>query len=260
MSCSTVFLQEDGFRSKLAQGCHTKEACSALVDEASTRIDHCKNNTVGYVRCEDASADLGSAKAMLAKVEEPVTSAPAPSAGKPSSPTKASAMAGDEPTREQLADELGVRGDARQEAEHQRQQDLDSETQSGRCTEGHAEHLRRVLDQVVGFWRDQPLQVVAHKLVVLKDDGVGLGMPIIVPGEYHVFAIQPDGRIPQLSVRDGDGYEVTQGSEWLGYFGAGGTGVGGRARRLQWSDPSQAMPLKVAGQGCAMIVVVQRVW
>ncbi|HET9959635.1 MAG TPA: hypothetical protein VFQ61_34320 [Polyangiaceae bacterium] len=261
-ACSTVFLQNDGFRSKLAGGCQTEDACSTLVDEASERIDHCKDNTIGYVRCQDATADLDEAKALLAKVKGSSGSESVKNRAS-TEPSQAPAMArakADDPTREDMLNEMNERTAAQQATEHQQQVDLQAETQSGRCTDAHAEQLRRVLDQVVGFWRDEPLQVVTHKIVVLTAAGIDLKMQIVLPGEYHVFAMQPDGRAPELAVYDADGYEVKQASEWSGYFSAGGTGVGGRSRRLQWTDPSQPMLLKAAGQGCAMIVLVQRLW
>ncbi len=255
MSCSTIFLQEDGFRSKLAQGCHTEEACRALVDEASKRVDHCQSNTIGYVRCEDANADLGSATAMLAKVK--VSSSAEPSkTNRESLPQAPAAQAkGDEQSRGEMLEEMNQRAAAREAAERQQQVDVQAEVQSGRCTDAHAEQLQRGLDQVVDFWRNEPLQVVTHKIVVLTAAGIGLEMRLVLPGEYHVFAVQPDGRVPQLSVLDGDGYEVKRESQWGGVFPASA-----RSRRLQWSDPSEPMLLKVAGQGCAMIVLVQRLW
>ncbi len=43
--CSSVFLQNDGFRSKLAEGCPTEERCEALVEEATKRVDSLPGKT-----------------------------------------------------------------------------------------------------------------------------------------------------------------------------------------------------------------------
>lgn len=258
LSCSALYLQTDGFRGKLGHGCSTEEQCKKLVDEATKRLDKCEPNTIGSIRCEDATADLQKARELLATVKTPVDAKP--TASRDVSPPAAMVRDDTGPTREEQGKELNDRNQARDTTERQRRSELDEETRSGRCTDGHAETLRRVLDQVVGFWRDEPLQVVSHKLVVLSVAGIGLEMPVVFPGEYHVFVIQPDGRAPQLMVYDGDGYEVKQGSEWGGYFSAGGTGIGGRSRRLQWSDPTRPILLKAAGEGCAMAVLVHRIW
>jgi hypothetical protein len=57
-ACATLALQEDGFHDKIPQGCASDEACQELQVEAEARVTKCKDNTVGYVRCDDARADL----------------------------------------------------------------------------------------------------------------------------------------------------------------------------------------------------------
>jgi len=62
--CKTIFFQDDGFTKELERGCSSASKCDALVAKAERRIDTCKPNTVGFVPCKDARADLKQAKAM----------------------------------------------------------------------------------------------------------------------------------------------------------------------------------------------------
>jgi hypothetical protein len=58
-ACGPTFWgQDDGFRAKIANGCGTEEACEELKIDARRRVASCQPNAIGYVRCEDASADL----------------------------------------------------------------------------------------------------------------------------------------------------------------------------------------------------------
>lgn len=54
VGCAKVFFQEDGFSEKVRAGCKTEEACRRLLVEAEQRTMTCKDNTVGYVRCDVA--------------------------------------------------------------------------------------------------------------------------------------------------------------------------------------------------------------
>lgn len=56
--CSAVFLQDDGFASRIPSECSSEKKCTELVTEAEARVARCQPNTVGYVRCDDARADL----------------------------------------------------------------------------------------------------------------------------------------------------------------------------------------------------------
>lgn len=70
-SCGpSLFMQEDGFREKLTRPCSTVEACDELEAEASRRVQGCKENTVGYVRCADARADLETVKRWVSKLKK----------------------------------------------------------------------------------------------------------------------------------------------------------------------------------------------
>ena len=60
--CAAAFLQTDDFPAKLDRGCPDQASCRRLVDEASARVARCQDNTVGYVRCADARADLEIAR------------------------------------------------------------------------------------------------------------------------------------------------------------------------------------------------------
>lgn len=64
-----VFGQTDDYPDKLKQGCATVERCERLVAEAEARTQRCQENTIGYIRCSDARADLTVAQAMLAQRE-----------------------------------------------------------------------------------------------------------------------------------------------------------------------------------------------
>lgn len=60
----SVFFQDDGFRKqKLGHPCGSIEKCEDLEIEAQRRVEGCKANTVGYVRCSDARADLQTVRA-----------------------------------------------------------------------------------------------------------------------------------------------------------------------------------------------------
>jgi hypothetical protein len=62
--CATLAMQDDGFRDELARGCRTEQQCQALAERAAERRRSCKDNTIGYVRCDDAAADLRQANAL----------------------------------------------------------------------------------------------------------------------------------------------------------------------------------------------------
>ena len=57
--------QTDDFPEKLKAGCKTPEACRSLEAEARARTRECKDNTIGYLRCSDANADLERATALV---------------------------------------------------------------------------------------------------------------------------------------------------------------------------------------------------
>src|SRR5690348_10962519 len=58
LGCASVFLQTDDFPDKLKQGCDSLESCEQLETEAKARVARCQDNTIGYIRCSDANADL----------------------------------------------------------------------------------------------------------------------------------------------------------------------------------------------------------
>lgn len=55
--CSNVLLQNDGFSAKLEAGCQDEASCRRLQVEAEQRVLKCKDNTIGYVPCDEARAD-----------------------------------------------------------------------------------------------------------------------------------------------------------------------------------------------------------
>lgn len=63
--CTALYLQDDGFRQELAKGCGSERECAGLVERAAERQSQCEPNTIGRVRCDQASADLDRARAML---------------------------------------------------------------------------------------------------------------------------------------------------------------------------------------------------
>lgn len=69
-SCSKVFLQDDGFATRIQAGCSDEASCRRLALAAEQRTLTCKDNTVGYVRCADARADKLAADALVAPYDE----------------------------------------------------------------------------------------------------------------------------------------------------------------------------------------------
>jgi hypothetical protein len=65
--CAAVFLQTDGFPDKIKKGCGSVEDCEQLMAEAIDRQGRCKDNTMGYIRCEDAHADQRLVQRLLDK-------------------------------------------------------------------------------------------------------------------------------------------------------------------------------------------------
>jgi hypothetical protein len=65
IGCKAAFGQTDGFSQKAAQGCTTEPQCQDFVLEAQARVDTCRENTMGYIRCDDARADLGRVQMLL---------------------------------------------------------------------------------------------------------------------------------------------------------------------------------------------------
>lgn len=63
--CSTVFVQDDGFRRKLDVGCNSYGSCNALVAEGQARTRDCRDNEVGRVRCDEAEVDVERAHVLL---------------------------------------------------------------------------------------------------------------------------------------------------------------------------------------------------
>lgn len=64
-NCAAAFGQTDDFPEKLKRGCETEEQCNRLVVEAQARRAKCQPNTIGYIRCGDADADLQIASGYL---------------------------------------------------------------------------------------------------------------------------------------------------------------------------------------------------
>lgn len=65
--CAEVFLQTDGYPAALEKGCRTELECDKLVIEAKRRVATCQDNTVGFIRCDNAHADLEAALAIQAR-------------------------------------------------------------------------------------------------------------------------------------------------------------------------------------------------
>lgn len=51
-------MQTDDFPDKLKKGCNSLDSCERLETEAKARVERCQENTIGYIRCSDARADL----------------------------------------------------------------------------------------------------------------------------------------------------------------------------------------------------------
>jgi len=69
--CATLYGQTDDFReARLGRGCASVADCRALVQAAEVRRAGCKDNQLGVIRCEDATADLEAAERMLAPFVE----------------------------------------------------------------------------------------------------------------------------------------------------------------------------------------------
>ena len=146
VGCSTVFLQNDGFKSKLAAGCPTEDRCEALVEEATKRLDGCRDNTIGYVRCDDARADLQKADALFAAA----TGTPRANKGKrlaaaPPSVQQApndAAVASSPAPAPQIDEQLEA---DRQAAQRAVVEGTETELKTGRCTPANVATLRRAL-------------------------------------------------------------------------------------------------------------------
>lgn len=69
-ACSNVLLQNDGFSEKLKAGCPDEPSCRRLQLEAEQRVSRCKDNTIGYVKCDEARADKLMADSLLENVEK----------------------------------------------------------------------------------------------------------------------------------------------------------------------------------------------
>lgn len=65
-----VFGQTDDYPEKLRRGCGSVAQCRVLEVEAQGRVDRCKENTVGYIRCDDARADLRVARSLRGSAED----------------------------------------------------------------------------------------------------------------------------------------------------------------------------------------------
>jgi membrane protein involved in colicin uptake len=63
--CAGRGLQDDGFRERLRRGCDSVEHCERLAADAEIRIQQCRPNTIGHIRCDDAQADLINARLLL---------------------------------------------------------------------------------------------------------------------------------------------------------------------------------------------------
>lgn len=67
--CAAMFLQTDSYPERLRAGCHGEAACEELVAQARRRVATCEPNTIGYIRCADAKADLEAAEQLKARDE-----------------------------------------------------------------------------------------------------------------------------------------------------------------------------------------------
>lgn len=63
--CATMALQTDDFPERLGKGCLDVAKCELLVADAQARVARCQPNTIGYIRCSDARADLQVASTLL---------------------------------------------------------------------------------------------------------------------------------------------------------------------------------------------------
>lgn len=65
-----VFFQDDGFSEKLRAGCKIEAECRQLALDAERRTITCRDNVVGYVRCDVARADKLTADAYVKPYDE----------------------------------------------------------------------------------------------------------------------------------------------------------------------------------------------
>ena len=69
VSCVATLGQEDGFRERVQAGCLSASSCRSLLDEAQARVQRCRPNTMGFVRCDEATADARVARGYVREFE-----------------------------------------------------------------------------------------------------------------------------------------------------------------------------------------------
>lgn len=134
--CAAAFGQTDGFPRKLEVGCGDEPSCQQLVTEANARVSRCQPNTVGYIRCDDARADLQIAQGLLHEARE-------------------RRLAHEERQREeaaraQLAEE--VKRQEQQMAEQRRREQLEARRQIAEAAEQTRAEMER-LEQAEAIWQ-----------------------------------------------------------------------------------------------------------
>lgn len=257
-ACTSVFLQDDGFRSKLARGCNSRRDCEELQREAEKRIDGCRANTVGYVRCDEASSDLRQAESLVAvALEKEATQQERTEVGTAATPATASAQVSHaEPTS--ASPEPNELEQDREAVQRGVREGTDVELKTGRCTAANVGTLQRAL----GFAKQSASAdfiFTDHRTIVATDAEMKVDLTAGPPGEYHVFAVLPGVRRKfELKVFDADGYKVEEQSHYTGLFSMYGTTSSGGSV-VQW--PSTVAPIRITarGEGCAMLVVAYRV-
>jgi hypothetical protein len=65
LGCAGLGYQDDGFRDRLRGGCDSVEQCERLAADAEIRAGRCRPNTIGYLRCDDAKADMINARVLV---------------------------------------------------------------------------------------------------------------------------------------------------------------------------------------------------
>ena len=56
----------DGFSDRLGAGCDTEKACAELLNDAKYRLKYCRSGAFGRVDCDEARADLVTARKVTA--------------------------------------------------------------------------------------------------------------------------------------------------------------------------------------------------
>jgi hypothetical protein len=137
----------------------------------------------------------------------------------------------------------------------------EEEERTGRCSEesvGELEHkvafLKSFLDSRKSGDHPEIWDLVAHKLVVAKEEGTPLTLNAGAGGEHHVVAISYFSKT-HLEMLDAQGYRIAVISPYAAIF------EGVRLRvdtRVLQANARETLKIKVVGRGCTAVAVFRR--